>query len=110
MPLPMADNAAIRNLPTKPLNDSAWHRLMAYPLVQHWGKEAALILALLVTLSAPFLLKPKESVAPTKYDRRLVIISPHNEKIRDEFGAAFTKFWKEKRGEKIYVDWRVPAF
>ena len=109
MPLPMADNAAIRNLPTKPLNDSAWHRLMAYPLVQHWGKEAALILALLVTLSAPFLLKPKESVAPTKYDRRLVIISPHNEKIRDEFGAAFTKFWKEKRGEKIYVDWRVPG-
>ena len=79
------------------------------PFLERWGKELALALALLLTLAAPFVLRPKESVAPTHYDRRLVIITPHNAKIRDEFGAAFTRYWKEKTGGKVYVDWRVPG-
>ena len=72
-----------------------------------WRKELGVALALLLTLAAPFLLKPKESTAPSHYDRRLVIITPHNEKIRHAFGLAFSRHWKQKTGETLYVDWRV---
>ncbi len=109
MTLPMAEESALPNPLAKPLHETLWQRLIAYPLVQQWGKEIALVLALLLTLAAPFWLKPKDGVASTKYDRRLVIISPHNEKIRNEFNAAFSKYWKQKTGEKIYLDWRVPG-
>lgn len=68
-----------------------------------------LALALLVTLAAPWVLKPKETSAPARYDRRIVIITPHNESIRREFGLAFARHWKQRTGEVLYVDWRVPG-
>ncbi|MEI6533923.1 MAG: extracellular solute-binding protein [Verrucomicrobiaceae bacterium] len=72
-----------------------------------WGKELGVVLALLVTLAAPWVLKPKESTAGSHYDRRLVIITPHNQKIRQEFSTAFARYWREKTGEKLNIDWRV---
>ncbi|WP_395736510.1 ABC transporter substrate-binding protein [Prosthecobacter sp.] len=74
-----------------------------------WRKELAVAVAMLATLAGPFLLKPKESTAPTHYDRRLVIISPHNDRIRAEFGQAFAKNWKATHGETLFIDWRVPG-
>lgn len=82
---------------------------LASPFARRWKKELCVALALVVVLVGPFLLRPADSVAPSRYDRRLVIISPHHEKIRHEFGHAFSKFWKETRGETLYVDWRVPG-
>lgn len=72
-----------------------------------WGKELGVVLALLVTLAAPWVLKPKESTASARFDRRLVIITPHNQKIRQEFSTAFARHWKERTGEKLNIDWRV---
>ncbi len=72
-----------------------------------WGKELGVILALLLTLAAPWLLKPKDSTAAAHYERRLVIITPHNEKTRQEFAAAFARHWKQKTGEILNIDWRV---
>ncbi len=66
-----------------------------------------MVLALLLTLAAPWVLKPKESTASARYDRRLVIITPHNQKIRQEFATAFARYWKQKTGEKLNIDWRV---
>ena len=40
---------------------------------------------------------------------RLVIITPHNDSIRNEFGEAFAEHWKEKTGRSIYIDWRAPG-
>lgn len=77
------------------------------PFLSRWWKELGVVLALLLTLAAPFLLKPPGSAAPSKYDRRLVIITPHNDKIRQEFGLAFARHWKQTRGETVYLDWRV---
>jgi iron(III) transport system substrate-binding protein len=74
-----------------------------------WRKELAVGAAMLATLAGPFLLKPKESTAPTHYDYRLVIISPHNDRIRAEFGQAFAKHWKATHGETLFIDWRVPG-
>jgi iron(III) transport system substrate-binding protein len=75
--------------------------------LRRWWKEVVVLLALLITLAAPYLLKPAESTAPSRYDRRIVILTPHNEKIRHEFGLAFARHWKQKTGETLYVDWRV---
>ena len=42
-------------------------------------------------------------------DDTLVILSPHNESIRQEFGEAFAAHWKTKTGRSIYIDWRSPG-
>ena len=42
-------------------------------------------------------------------DDHLVILTPHNESIRREFGEAFAGFWKKSTGRTIHVDWRTPG-
>ncbi|WP_395746831.1 ABC transporter substrate-binding protein [Prosthecobacter sp.] len=77
--------------------------------VKVWRKELAVGLAMLATLAGPFLLNPTQSTAPAHYDRRLVIISPHHDRIRAEFGHAFAAHWKATRGQTLFIDWRVPG-
>ena len=72
-------------------------------------RELAVLVAILLTLAGPFLLRPSGSAGPVKYDRRLVVMTPHHELIRREFGQAFAQHWKEKTGEVVFVDWRVPG-
>ncbi len=67
------------------------------------------MMALLVTLAGPFLLQPKAAVSATDHDRRLVILSPHNERVRHEIGQAFADDWKARTGETVYLDWRIPG-
>ena len=74
-----------------------------------WRKEVPLLLGLLITLAVPFVLGSADSTAPLRYDRRLVILSPHNEHTRKEIGRAFAKSWKAKTGETLYLDWRIPG-
>lgn len=65
------------------------------------------ITALLVAIvGLPFLLRPEEDML-AKADDTLVIISPHNEAIRYEFTHAFSKFYKERTGRSVRIDWRV---
>lgn len=65
--------------------------------------------ALVSVLIAPFLLRSEEADTAAHYDRRLVILSPHNERIRQETGHAFTRYWLKQTGEKVYLDWRMPG-
>ncbi|MEZ5386939.1 MAG: extracellular solute-binding protein [Prosthecobacter sp.] len=74
-----------------------------------WRKEVAVTGAMLLTMTGPFLLKPEQSTAPARYDRRLVIITPHHDRIREEFGQAFAAHWKETTGQTLFIDWRVPG-
>ena len=55
----------------------------ARPVVVQWRKELQVALAMLLTLVAPFALRPAQSTAPSRYDRRLVIMTPHHDRIRD---------------------------
>ncbi|HYF36842.1 MAG TPA: hypothetical protein VD994_16215, partial [Prosthecobacter sp.] len=83
---------------------------MNAPLSLHlWRKELAIGVALIGVIVAPFLLKPVQSTAPSHYDRRLVIVSPHYERIRQEFGQAFARHWQAKTGETLFIDRRVPG-
>ncbi len=86
---------------------SGWQRLRSG--LRRWHRELLILLALLLVLAAPFLLRPKDSTAPTRYDRRLVILTPHSERIRAEFGQAFVRDWKARTGQTVFMDWRVPG-
>lgn len=72
-------------------------------------KYVALLGGMLLTLAAPFILRPADTSLTTESDGKVVIITPHNETIRREFGAAFTQYMKAKTGETIQVDWRTPG-
>lgn len=66
------------------------------------------LLGLIVAL--PLVMKREsETASPASADDTLVILSPHNESIRKEFGEAFAVWWKKEKGRSIYVDWRTPG-
>jgi len=48
----------------------------------------------------------KAAAQPTGPGRELIIVSPHNEYIRYEFGHAFERWYAEETGEAVTVDWR----
>ena len=65
------------------------------------------ILALLaLVVGLPFLFRNKQQV-PDASASSVVIVSPHNESIRHEFGRAFREWYREETGKEVYVDWRV---
>jgi len=67
-------------------------------------------LLLVATVAAPLLLRRETGVArPRESDDRLVIISPHSNTIRMEFGEAFARHWTKKTGRTLYIDWRLPG-
>ena len=57
-------------------------------------------------LALPFALRPAADPAP---QRQVVIITPHGEAIRAEFGAAFSAWAKRELGVEAGVDWRTPG-
>lgn len=69
-------------------------------------KQAIIVLALLAILVVPFALRPKP-VAAGRVDETLVIITPHNEAIRHEFGLAFTEWYQKRTGRVVVIDWRL---
>ncbi len=78
-----------------------------------WIKSKSLVtLALAACVATPLLLSRKQegdSVTVQSADRRINIITPHNETIRREFGEAFQAWWKDKTGETVYVNWLTPG-
>lgn len=81
-----------------------WH---SSRLLERWGQELMVLGLLALILAAPWLLHPAENAEPSSYDRRLIIYTPHNDKIRHEFGLAFARHWKKQTGETLYIDWRA---
>ena len=73
--------------------------------------RACIIFGLLAAIVAlPLTMRRKTATTSSRNaDDRLVILSPHNESIRNEFGEAFAKYWKGKTGRSIYIDWRTPG-
>lgn len=66
--------------------------------------------ALAAIVGLPLAMKRESMTAPPRSaDDRLVILSPHNESIRNEFGESFAGYWMEKTGRSVYVDWRTPG-
>jgi iron(III) transport system substrate-binding protein len=73
-------------------------------------KQAPLFLLLGVVLLGPVVLRPQQSgTRPAAGDRALVLITPHNESIRYEFGHAFEEHYLRKTGQRVRLDWRTPG-
>ena len=66
------------------------------------------LLALIVALPLA-MRRQSATTSPRNADDRLIILSPHNESIRQEFGEAFATHWKKTTGRSIYIDWRTPG-
>jgi ABC-type Fe3+ transport system substrate-binding protein len=73
------------------------------------GRQLPLLLALLAVVVGPILLRPRQPGAPQAGERALVIITPHNESIRSEFGHAFEEQYLARTGQRVRVDWRTPG-
>ena len=66
------------------------------------------LLALIIAL--PMALRRRSTTTTAREaDDTLVILSPHNESIRQEFSKAFATHWKKSTGRSIYIDWRIPG-
>ena len=73
--------------------------------------RALIIFGLLALIIALPLVLRRETVSVSKRDAddHLVILTPHNESIRKEFGEAFAQYWRERTGRTIHLDWRTPG-
>ena len=69
-----------------------------------------ILLLLVAVIAAPILMRRSSDLADSGQGQdRLVIITPHNETIRSEFGEAFARHWKDKTGRTLNIDWRIPG-
>jgi ABC-type Fe3+ transport system substrate-binding protein len=71
-------------------------------------KWILVILLAASVIALPFLLR-REAVTGDwrKGDPELVIVTPHNEAIRQEFAEGFSRWHRERYGRPVRIDWRV---
>src|ERR1041384_1427416 len=69
-------------------------------------KRLVIILSLAGTVAIPFVLRPKQAGSESA-DVTLVLVTPHNEAIRHEFGIGFKEWYKARTGKTVFIDWRV---
>ena len=69
-------------------------------------RQTIIILALVATLALPFALRPKQATAE-RADETLVLVTPHNEAIRHEYGRGFREWYRARTGKTVAIDWRV---
>jgi iron(III) transport system substrate-binding protein len=65
-----------------------------------------IILTLITVVALPFILRPKRATT-AKTDDVLVVITPHNEAIRYEFARGFARWYRERTGRTVGIDWRI---
>ena len=69
------------------------------------------LLLLAIVLALPFLLRSKDD-RPALLSGNpdvLVVISAHSEPMKHEFEVGFRKYYKEKCGRDVVIDWRAPG-
>lgn len=57
-------------------------------------------------LALPFALRPAQPPDPAQ---QVVVVTPHGEAIRAEFGAAFSSWARRELGVEVGIDWRTPG-
>src|SRR5215207_8883251 len=74
-------------------------------------KQAPLFVILAIILIGPIALRPKDEAKRPALpgERALVVITPHVEAIRYEFGRAFETHYLAKTGQRVHVDYRTPG-
>ncbi|MDR3144562.1 MAG: extracellular solute-binding protein, partial [Puniceicoccales bacterium] len=71
------------------------------------AKKFLIVILVAAVVGVPFVFREKNSsVIPVHGVETLVVITPHNESLRREYGAGFKKWYKAKTGKEVNVDWR----
>lgn len=71
-------------------------------------RNIAILLIAAIVIALPFLMRrPAERSTWKPGDPELIIISPHNEAVRFEFGLAFSRWHEAHYGKPVRVDWRA---
>ncbi len=73
------------------------------------GKNIALLIAVLVVVIGPILMRPRGDEARLRGQDTLVVITPHNEAIRSEFSEAFREWYRAKTGRTVVLEWLTPG-
>lgn len=68
-----------------------------------------LALLLVVIVGVPFAMRPRGTERPERDAPTLVIITPHVQQIRYEFGLAFAAWHEREYGQPAHIDWRTPG-
>ncbi len=68
-----------------------------------------LLVALAVLVVGPIVLRPRGDGLVLKGQDSVVVITPHNEAIRSEFGRGFREWYQQKTGRTVTVDFRTPG-
>lgn len=66
------------------------------------------VMALVAVILVPVALRSRQAQR-VHADEVLVVISPHNEAVRAEFGRAFTASHRQRTGRSVRIDWRTPG-
>ena len=69
-------------------------------------KNLFILVAAATVVALPFVFRTHQAAAWKKGDPVLIVISPHNEAIRQEFGRAFSDWHAREYGTPVKVDWR----
>lgn len=70
------------------------------------NRKAFILFAAALLIALPFVFREKKT-EHTADALTLVIVTPHNEAIRHEFGRAFSKWHEQRFGKPVHVDWRA---
>ncbi len=68
----------------------------------------AIFVLLALILGAPLAVH-RRAATDSDAERRLTVITPHNEQLRYELGRGFSEWHKREYGERVFVDWRRPG-
>ena len=74
------------------------------------NKNAVIVIGicLAILFGVPLFFR-SDRVSTSTEAQQVIIITPHNEQIRHEFGIGFAKWHKDKYGEDAQVVWSVPG-
>lgn len=71
-------------------------------------KNWFILVAVILVVTLPILFRaPREQSDWRRGDPELVIVTPMNEAVRDEFGRAFSAWHRKQYGRPVKLDWRV---
>jgi len=68
----------------------------------------AFVTVLVILVGVPVAIRPKSATVDPSA-RRVIIVTPHNEQIRTEFGRAFAEWHQRQYGEPATVIWNTPG-
>jgi len=71
-------------------------------------KACLILLAAALIVALPFIFRREAAVGDWREgDPELIVVTPHNEAIRQEFGEGFSRWHRERYGQPVRIDWRV---